>query len=244
MDTATLTPRQTFREVLAQVAAQARAILPEQVNGRLESAVKLVLAGDVLFQDDGRVEVGSSDPTRYYVLQGPTCTCTDFTQGKAPQGLCKHRIAANMQRSVERVLAQRAAAPPIPVDPDGLEPWPDNDPEPEPTEEPRPLPTPLPEAPASVNVRLTIAGREVQWTLRDTDEGRLAERLAALLARYPLPTQASPQGQLTAEQHNAAAMHKRVDGFCPIHNVQMKLNDKNGRQWWSHRHEGDWCKGR
>jgi hypothetical protein len=88
----TATARQTFRETLAQAAEQARAILPTQVNGRIESAVKLVLQGDVVFCDDGTVEVGSSDPTRYYKLVGPTCTCTDFVQGKAPESWCKHRV--------------------------------------------------------------------------------------------------------------------------------------------------------
>ena len=48
-------------------------------------------------------------------------------------------------------------------------------------------PLPLPEAPASVNCHITIAGRQVQVTLRDTDETRLLARLTALLAQYPLP---------------------------------------------------------
>jgi hypothetical protein len=60
-------------------------------------------------------------------------------------------------------------------------------------------PAPLPEAPASVNVRVTVAGREVQWTLRDTDEARLAARLEALLARYP-PPPARPGGLQPAPQ--------------------------------------------
>jgi hypothetical protein len=98
MTSSTLTPRQTpgsasrasFRETVAQVAEQARAILPASVNGRIESAVKLVLAGDVLFCEDGSVEVGSSDPTRYYKLVGPTCTCKDFVEGRAPESWCKH----------------------------------------------------------------------------------------------------------------------------------------------------------
>src|SRR4051812_48383563 len=76
------TDRQLFRETLAQVAEQARAILPVSVNGRIESAMQLVLLGDVQPQDDGTVVVFSAtDATRRYVLQGPTCTCTDFTQG-------------------------------------------------------------------------------------------------------------------------------------------------------------------
>ena len=120
----------------------------------------------------------------------------------------------------------------------------------------------LPEAPASVNVRVTIGGREVQWTLRDSDEGRLAARLAALLARYPQPQPAQPvrvavksqatvqpaasQGPGSPQQHNAAAQHQRVSGFCKVHNMQMHLNTgKDGRTWYSHRlPEGGFCKGK
>jgi hypothetical protein len=89
----------------------------------------------------------------------------------------------------------------------------------------------LPEAPASVNVRLTISGREVQVTLRDTDETRLLARLEALLQRYPVPqapVQASRQGE----------------SWCSIHAVQMTLNQKGGCSWYSHRTDQGWCKGR
>ena len=99
--------------------------LPVLNRAAVESAVRLVLQGDVLFLDDGSVEVGSSDPTRYYKLVGPTCTCTDFTQGKAAEGWCKHRISANLQRSVERVLARRGA-PPVEEDLDEAEPEPES----------------------------------------------------------------------------------------------------------------------
>jgi hypothetical protein len=90
------------------VAEKAKSILPIAVNGRVEAAVKLVLQGDVLPLDDGSIHVGSSDPTRYYVLQGASCTCTDFTQGKAPEGWCKHRIAAGIEKRVRELL-------PVPV---------------------------------------------------------------------------------------------------------------------------------
>jgi hypothetical protein len=73
---------------------------------------------------------------------------------------------------------------------------------------------------------------------------RLLQRLAAVLAQYPL--QAPAQGQPSPQQHNAAAMHRPVTGVCPVHNVPMKLNDKNGRQWYSHYDEtaSRWCKGK
>jgi hypothetical protein len=47
-------------------------------------------------------------------------------------------------------------------------------------------PAPLPEAPASVNVHLTVGGRQVQLTLRDSDESRLLARLDAILERFPV----------------------------------------------------------
>jgi hypothetical protein len=88
----------------------------------------------------------------------------------------------------------------------------------------------LPEAPASVNVHVTIGGRDVQVTLRDTDESRLLQRLEAVLALYPVETPAPP----------AAA----PEGWCQVHQVQMRRNEKDGRSWFSHQApEGGWCKG-
>jgi hypothetical protein len=87
--------RQHFRETLAALADKARAVLPPSVNGRIESAVALVLAGDVEPQPDGTITVYSTtDAMRRYVLTGLTCTCTDYTSGKAPGSWCKHRIGS------------------------------------------------------------------------------------------------------------------------------------------------------
>jgi hypothetical protein len=63
--------RQQFRALVADVAARAKARLPESVNGRIESAVKLVLVHDVTPQADGSILVGSStDPLKTYRLEG------------------------------------------------------------------------------------------------------------------------------------------------------------------------------
>jgi nucleoid-associated protein YgaU len=108
-------------------------------------------------------------------------------------------------------------------------------------------PAALPEAPASANVRVTIAGREVQITLRDADETRLLARLEAVLAQFPVAPKPQPQAPLSPQQHHALAMHRPITqtGWCAVHNVQMQHNDKNGRSWWSHRTaDGQWCKGR
>jgi hypothetical protein len=125
------TDRSHYRTIVAEIAAKAKAKLPTAVNGRVESAVKLVLQGDVLFLEDGTIQVGSSDPTRYYRLVGATCTCTDFTQERAPEGWCKHRIAAGIQKRVQEMLPQsppmETAAvmsaiptPPLPEPPAGI----------------------------------------------------------------------------------------------------------------------------
>ena len=97
--------------------------------------------------------------------------------------------------------------------------------------------SPLPESPASVNVRLMISGREVQWTLRDHDEVRLATRLERLLAQYPREQTVPQSGPTVLGQ----------DGFCQTHQVAMKWNKgKDGRQGWhSHRlGSGDYCTGK
>jgi hypothetical protein len=86
-----LTDRQTFRERVAEVAEKARARLPQNVNGRIESAMALVLACDVMPQADGSILIGSSrDPLKSYLLTGSTCECQDFVSRKAPDGWCKH----------------------------------------------------------------------------------------------------------------------------------------------------------
>ena len=114
VETNTLThhdARSAFRATVAEVAARAKAILPAAVNGRVERAVRLVLAYDVVPQADGTIEVGSStDPLKVYRLEGATCTCQDFTQGKAPDGWCAHRIAAGIAK---RVRELRPQAPPM-----------------------------------------------------------------------------------------------------------------------------------
>jgi hypothetical protein len=85
---------------------------------------------------------------------------------------------------------------------------------------------PLPEAPASVNVHLTVSGRQIQLTLRDSDEHRLLARLDAVLQRFPVdatPADATPQ--------------------CPRHGVPLKLNTK-GTGWFcpAKMVDGSYCK--
>jgi hypothetical protein len=101
--------RAAWRAAVAEIAAKAKETLPE-CNGRVDSAVKIVLAGDVALQADGTAWVASQSngTTKYFVVNGE-CNCPDFA--KAPSGWCKHRIAAGLAKRVAaRVRAQLDAS--------------------------------------------------------------------------------------------------------------------------------------
>jgi hypothetical protein len=142
---------------------------------------------------------------------------------KAPQGLCKHRLgAATYQRATP--LAKQWLEAQLDSNRNGHQA----------TAQPAKPPkaeaiASLPEAPASCNVYVMLAGRKVQLTLRDQDEQRLLARLEQLLQRFP------------AEEE---AEQEPPEGWCTKHGVQMHENTKDGRRWWSHRWNGQWCKGR
>jgi hypothetical protein len=203
------------------VAEKAREALPE-ANGRIDSAVKIVLAGDVELLDGGssaKVASRSNGTTEYFVTNGG-CQCKDFP--KAPGNFCSHRLAYGLMKrgtalAKQRVAAQSEGSSPASVAPIAPEPL-------------AAVPPALPEAPASANVYVTIAGRKVQLTLRDHDENSLLARMEQLLSRFP---EEEPESSIPPE------------GWCPIHQCQMKHNTKNHKSWWSHRlPNGTWCHGK
>src|SRR2546425_364513 len=182
--------RQAWREAVAEIAEKAKATLPE-CNGRVDSAVKIVLAGDVELQADGtaRVASQSNGQTAYHIVNG-SCDCKDYP--KAPSNWCKHRIAAGIHKRAS-ALAKAKLDHRNGTSTDASQP-PTEQPQEQPQGEAAPA---LPEAPASANCHIIIEGRQVQVTLRDTDEQRLLARLAALLRQYPVaqpPTQPPDQG--------------------------------------------------
>src|SRR5947208_16065822 len=84
--------RVAWRSAVQEVAERAKAALPAEVNGRIEKAVAIVLAGDVEVLEGGKAKVASQSngQTVYHIANG-TCDCADFS--RAPQGQCKHKIA-------------------------------------------------------------------------------------------------------------------------------------------------------
>jgi hypothetical protein len=195
-----------FADAVHQVSAVAHAKLPESLHGRLERATALVLGGAVFVEEDGcTTQVRCTNG--FYTVNGH-CPCPDAP--RAQDGLCKHRLAKGLYRRASELV--RA-------------------PQPQPCTVLADAPAPLPEAPASVNVHLELSGRQIQLTLRDSDEARLLHRLETILQRFPLVVQPSDT-------------QARPEGWCTRHGVQMRQNHKEGRTWYSHKTAEGWCKGR
>jgi hypothetical protein len=224
MTTTTCIPdRHQFRALVAEIAAKARAKLPE-CNGRVDKAVALVLAGDVAGQgEDGSWRVGScTDPLVTHRVQGTSCSCDDSQYGKAPRGLCKHVLAVMIQMRTQALL------PPAPQGE-----WP---PEEALAAESTPevhtgCTSPLPEAPVSITLKATLHGHEVLVTLRGHDFASVRSQVEQasqwLQSQTPAPSQQS-------------GPEKR---YCPRHGSEMALNHKDGRSWYSHKTAEGWCKG-
>src|SRR6266446_3548732 len=139
--------RAAWRQAVADIAAKAKETLPE-CNGRVDSAVKIVLAGDVELLADGTAKVASQSngTTKYFVVNG-ACSCPDFA--KAPSNWCKHRIAAGLAKRVAARVRAQLDAPA-----NGQATAPSQPPPVQARASPAVPTSPLPEAPASVNVHV------------------------------------------------------------------------------------------
>jgi hypothetical protein len=231
--------RQVYREAIAEIAEKAKQTLPDCI-GRVDSAVKIVLAGDVELLPDGTAKVASQSngTTRYFIVNGE-CTCKDYP--KAPSNWCKHRIAAGLAKRARTLTqvkldqltsASNGTTPPVTEQP---QPEPSTPTVEAPVEsEPIAVPLPLPEAKASANVYVTIAGRKVQLTLRDHDEDSLLNRMEKLLSRFPSEEEPEPEANSTPP----------AEDWCSLHHVQMKERKGKYGPFYSHMTANGWCNGK
>ena len=96
--------RQAWREAVTVGAEKAKAALPE-ANGRIDAAVKLVLAGDVELVADNTAKVASqSNGSATYRMVNGACDCKDFA--KAPGNFCKHRLAYGIAKRATTLAKQ------------------------------------------------------------------------------------------------------------------------------------------
>jgi hypothetical protein len=238
--------RKAWREAVEAIAEKAKATLPE-CNGRVDRAVQIVLNHDVELLDDGKAKVASQSSGKvvYHLVNGG-CECRDYTDGKAPSGWCKHRIAAglykrataliqcqlngasNGQAALDAAPAQMSAQDAALAQPVA------------PVAAPAHV-APLPEAPVSITLKATLHGHEVLVTLRGTSEQEVLARLTTILRQYPIV----PSGNAKHPRApSGEPSRKGQPDWCQIHGAAMKETTKDGRSWWSHRTDEGWCKGR
>ena len=97
--------------------------------------------------------------------------------------------------------------------------------------------TPCPEALFSLTLRGKLDGQEALLTARGQTAEEFKRNLEAIRglldAPMPAPASSQPQGQGQGEGQ----------GWCAVHNVAMKLQQKGERTWYSHRTDDGFCKG-
>jgi len=224
--------RQVWREAVAEIAVKAKAKLPE-CSGRVDSAVKIVLAGDVELLADGTAKVASQSngTTAYHVVNGH-CDCRDFE--KAPHQFCKHRLSAAIARRAHELAKAKLA------DTNGHA-TPAQPPAEQSKGEATPA-LPLPEAPVSITLKATLNGHEVLVTLRGVDfpsvkaQVEQASQWLSVQAPAQPPTQPPAQGK-TQRAHDDSP-------YCRAHKAMLKRYERNGQVWYSHKTaDGRWCRG-
>jgi hypothetical protein len=100
----------TWRDTVQRVSAMAQARLPEALHGRIQRATGLVLGGGVWVEEDGHTcQVRASDGQTWYSANG-SCPCEDHQ--RAPERLCKHRLARGLYLRAAEVLRTGSLPPP------------------------------------------------------------------------------------------------------------------------------------
>ena len=115
------------------------------------------------------------------------------------------------------------------------------------------------ESPVSWNTRyISPEGFECQFTLRGESGQEVLEKantaIADLLSNgcspvvnrysnYAKPASSIPENGSSNTQ-GASSNGGNQGSWCPIHNVEMKRWEKNGRAWFSHKDGDGWCSGK
>jgi hypothetical protein len=203
-------PISTFTQAVKRTFDLAMARLPQELHGHLERAHALVLHRHVWLDEDGRhAQVLSSDGQTWYVCNGH-CTCMDAP--RAPQGLCKHKLAVHMYRRASELLAQSGGGTGASV-------------------------APCPEALFSACLRGTVRGIDTQLTARGMTLDEFQRHFDAVHALFDVPparpasatpAQPTPGETPVCPHHGKSKESTKATGtfFCP-----SKMADGTYCQW-------------
>lgn len=99
---------------------------------------------------------------------------------------------------------------------------------------------------ANLTVTFQVQGFDTSLTLSNGSGRDLLKALPAVLAQLaelgatPTMAQAASQPAQASQQDGG-----NDPAWCTVHNCAMKARKgKNGDTWYSHHHDGEWCRGR
>ena len=100
------------------------------------------------------------------------------------------------------------------------------------------------EAPASWNTRyISPDGFSCQITLRGENGKEVLEKAKSAIT-WLQEQGCQPYGNYQSNNGNGKSNHDdHASSWCPIHNVEMKRWEKNGKAWYSHKTNDGWCSG-
>jgi hypothetical protein len=103
-------------------------------------------------------------------------------------------------------------------------------------------PAPLPEAAFSLCLKGRLNGIDAQLTVRGQSYQEFVTNVAAVRGLLdPLPAGTAPA---PASSPEPTAPPSDLAGWCPIHQVPMKLQSNDRGSWFSHKTAEGWCRGK
>src|SRR5215471_9961714 len=91
----------TRMDAIRQLSDLTHAKLPPELHSRLERGMALVMHELITPDVDGGYKVLRSDGSGFHHVNG-SCDCADYP--RAPEGLCKHRMACGIYRKLQTLL--------------------------------------------------------------------------------------------------------------------------------------------
>jgi hypothetical protein len=191
----------SFPEAVRRTSELAHARLPESLHGNIERATAIVLNGGVVYDEDGKhAMVRASNGQTWYPVNGH-CTCMGAPH--APEGLCKHALAARIYVRAGDLMREGLHAPDAAKAPRAKEPR-------------------CPEAEFSCSFTGTIGGVSVILTAR----GATFEAFAANVQAVRALLDAAPPAQKASAHATAGAAW-----VCPYHGAGRESTKVPGQRY-------------
>jgi len=104
-------------------------------------------------------------------------------------------------------------------------------------------PYPLGQRSLPYTLKGTLGGVDALLTVRGMTPDEFQRNLTQVRGLLDAPI--SPQvGWNSSGPQASPPPASEEQRWCPKHGDKMQRNEKDGRSWYSHRHEGQWCKGK